>query len=118
MKKLLLIDDSAFSRKTVKRFLEQDYLVLEADGGKEGLRVFAEEKPDIIILDLTMPEMNGLEVLERLKAMDKSVRVIIGTADIQDYNRQKASELGALGFVNKPLQKETLLPLIEQALNI
>ncbi len=116
MHKILLVDDSAFSRITLKRILGEKYQIIEAANGEDGLRQFEHERPDLVVLDLTMPGMNGLEVLEKIKQLDPLARIVIGTADIQDYNRQKATELGAVGFISKPFQSETLLIMVEQAL--
>jgi two-component system, chemotaxis family, chemotaxis protein CheY len=116
MSKILLIDDSAFSRNGLKRVLGEAHTYCEAGNGTTGLKAFVDEKPDLVILDLTMPDLNGLEVLETLKRIQPDVRVIINSADIQDYNREKALELGALGFVNKPIQKEALNALVAQIL--
>jgi len=80
------------------------------------LKVFDEEKPDLVILDLTMPGMDGLEVLEEMRKRDSQARVIIGSADIQEYNRLKAAELGAIDFINKPFQADLLTQAVKKAL--
>ena len=116
MKKILIVDDSGFSRNTVKRALGDGYVFCEAENGALGLQRYDEEKPDLVILDLTMPGMTGLEVLEKLKEMDASARVIVNSADIQDFNRSRAMELGALHFVNKPVQPDILRGLVAGAL--
>lgn len=116
MSKILLVDDSTFTRNTIKRALGETYTYCEASDGASGLKVFAQEKPDLVILDLTMPDMNGLEVLEKLKQLDPRARVVINSADIQEYNKQKAVLLGALGFLNKPVQKDMICEMISQIL--
>jgi len=117
MKKILIVDDSGFSRNAIKRALGNDYNYCEAPNGVTGLQSFLDDKPDLVILDLTMPDLNGLEVLERLMQWDKNARVVINSADIQDFNRIKALELGALDFVNKPVQAEAFRALVEKFLN-
>ena len=115
MTKILLVDDSGFSRRMIKNTLGEGYSYIEAASGEAGLDLFIDSNPDLVILDLTMPGMNGLEVLERIKEIDPSARVIIGSADIQEYNRLRALELGALGFVNKPFQ-DSLVTLVRTVL--
>jgi two-component system, chemotaxis family, chemotaxis protein CheY len=118
MRKILLVDDSRFSRNTVKRALGDEYTYCEADSGTTGLRLFEEENPDLVILDLTMPDLNGLEVLERIKQMDPAARVVINSADIQEFNKTKALELGALAFLNKPVKDEVIRELVARSLNL
>jgi len=116
MQKILIIDDSSFSRNTIKKILGNNYHFIEANSGEMGLEVYAQEKPNLVILDLTMPGMDGIEMLERLLLIDPDAKVIIGSADIQDYNRQRTKELGALAFINKPFDKDSFPHVIENAL--
>lgn len=114
--KILLIDDSALSRNMLKRSLGDQYDFLEAQDGIQGLETYFLEKPDLVILDLTMPGINGLDLLAQLKQMDPSARIIIGTADIQEYSRNLAEDLGAVGFITKPFVDENVRNAVTQAL--
>lgn len=116
--KILIIDDSALSRNMFKRALGENYTYLEAIDGMSGLEQYFLEKPDLVILDLTMPGINGLDVLKKLHEMDPKARIVVGTADIQDESRRIAKGMGALAFISKPftndiIQKE-LQPVIRE----
>ena len=115
-KTILLIDDSNFSRNFLKHALGNDYQFLEAANGLAGIELFANEKPDLVILDLTMPEMNGLEVLEKLRQLNQNARVIIGTADVQEFTFQQVMAAGAAGFIRKPFTPQQVQPIIQSLL--
>lgn len=111
--KILIVDDSAMSRKFARGILESaGHDVTEAADGMDALERYSMEKPDVVLLDLLMHGMYGLEVLEKLRQMDPEVRVIVTTADIQNLTRESAEQAGSRGFLNKPLKKEELLGLV------
>lgn len=115
--KVLIVDDSALSRRTLRRILESaGYEVLEAHDGMTALEVYFLEKPGLVLLDLVMKGMYGLEVLEKLREMDQQVRVVVASADIQSSTRKLVDEAGALGFINKPFVPEEVIAAIEAAL--
>jgi two-component system chemotaxis response regulator CheY len=114
--KILLIDDSALSRNMLKRALGNEYIYIEAADGMSGLESYFLEKPDLVILDLTMPGINGLDVLAKLREMDPHARILIGTADIQDISRKQAEDLGAMGFIVKPFNSEAIQDIVKRAL--
>ena len=107
---ILVIDDDALVRNMVARFLDRaGYRVLAAQGGAEGLELFDAERPDIILLDLRMPGLSGLEVLEQVRARDKNQPVIVisGTPDLDDV--VSSLRLGAWDYLVKPLSDLTFL---------
>ena len=115
--KILIVDDSALSRRTLRRILEPaGYEVVEADDGMTALEVYFLEKPNLVLLDLVMKGMYGLDVLVKLREMDSKAVVVIASADIQSSTRSMVDEAGALGFVNKPFVAEQVLAAIETAL--
>jgi two-component system, chemotaxis family, chemotaxis protein CheY len=115
--KILLIDDSGLSRNMFKRALgEEEHTYVEAVDGISGLEKYYIEKPDLVILDLTMPGINGMDVLTKLREMDPNARVVIGTADIQDESRRMAEEMGALAFITKPFTSESIRAEISRVL--
>jgi two-component system, chemotaxis family, chemotaxis protein CheY len=114
--KILLIDDSSLSRNIVKRSLGDHYTYVEAHDGITGIEKFYLEKPDLVILDLTMPGMHGLDVLTQLKNMDPNVPVVVGTADVQDFSRNQAEELGAKAYLTKPYTPDTIQKAVDTAL--
>jgi two-component system, chemotaxis family, chemotaxis protein CheY len=106
--KILLIDDSTLSRNMFKNSLGDKHSFIEAIDGMSGLEKYFLEKPDLVVLDLIMPGMNGLDVLAKLREMDPDARVVIGSADVQDESRRLVMELGALGFIIKPFTPENI----------
>ena len=111
MTRVLIVDDAAFIRMTLKRLLEQnDFEVVgEAENGKVALRKIKELNPDIVTLDITMPEMDGLECLNEIKKLNENPTVIIVSAMGQELNVQKAIMNGAKGFIVKPYKPEVVL---------
>ena len=114
--KILIVDDSALSRRTLRRILETaDYEVVEADDGMAALEVYFLEKPNLVLLDLVMKGMYGLEVLVKLREMDPNAQVVVASADIQSSTRQLVDDAGAIGFINKPFVTEPVLEAVEEA---
>jgi len=118
MSRILVVDDSGLSRRISRRILEgAGYKVDDAPDGLSALERYALDRPDLVLLDVTMNDMNGLEVLEKLKTMDPGVRVVMATADVQSSTRLMADSAGAVGFVSKPLVAETVLEAVAHALS-
>lgn len=115
--KVLIVDDSALSRRTLRRILEPaGYEVVEADDGMTALEVYFLDKPDLVLLDLVMKGMYGLDVLAKLREMDPRALVVVASADIQSSTRKMADEAGALGFIHKPFVPEQVIASVEAAL--
>ena len=111
--KIMVVDDSAMSRRSLKRVLESDgYAVVEADDGMSALETYHLERPDLVMLDMLMKGMYGLDVLAKLREMDANARVVIVTADIQNSTKAMAMEGGALAFVNKPFAAGIVLETV------
>jgi two-component system chemotaxis response regulator CheY len=115
--KILLVDDSAMARRAVRQILESaGYAVAEAEDGLIALERYFLDKPDLVLLDLVMRGMNGLDVLKKLTEMDGQARVIVVSADVQDSSRELAESGGAAGFLNKPVDRATLLSAVSKTL--
>ena len=115
--KVLLVDDSGLARRSTRRLLERaGYEVVEAEDGLSALERFAMEKPDIVLLDLVMRGMYGLDVLEKLRELDPVVRVIVISADVQTSSRDMVQAAGASGFINKPAPPGEIVAMIRQVL--
>ncbi len=115
--KILIVDDSALSRRTLRRILEAaGYEVVEAVDGMAALEVYFLEKPVLVLLDLVMKGMYGLDVLGKLREMDPKVLVVVASADIQSSTRKMAEEAGALSFIHKPFISEQVIAAVEAAL--
>lgn len=110
--KILVIDDNKEIVNAVKQLLEvRGFIIQSAYGGKEGLELIKKEKPDIIILDIMMPDIDGRDVLIALKKSEetKNIPVIMLTAKIEQFERQYGMELGAYEYVPKPYESDVLL---------
>lgn len=115
--KVLLVDDSGLARRSTRRLLEQaGYDVVEAEDGLSALERFAVEKPDVVLLDLVMKGMYGLDVLEKLRELDPAARVIVVSADVQTSSRDMVQTAGAAGFINKPAPAGQIVAMIEQVM--
>lgn len=114
---VLLVDDSGLARRGTRRILEgSGYRVIEAEDGLAALERYALERPDVVLLDLVMRGMYGLDVLTKLRELDPAARVIVISADIQTSSRELVREAGAAGFLNKPVDAEQLLGAVGRAL--
>ena len=115
--KILIVDDSALSRRTLRRIIESaGYEVVEADDGMTALELYFLEKPSLVLLDLVMKGMYGLDVLVKLREMDPKALVVVASADIQSSTRKLVDEAGALAFINKPFVSEQVIAAVEAAL--
>jgi len=107
---LLICDDSAMARKQLTRALPEAWEVeiTYATNGLEGLEAIRAGKGEIAFLDLTMPEMTGYEVLEKVREEQLNSLIIVISADIQPEARQRVMQAGALEFIRKPVNQEVL----------
>jgi two-component system, chemotaxis family, chemotaxis protein CheY len=116
-RKVLLVDDSGMARRSTRRILEgAGYEVVEAEDGISALERYFVEKPGVVMLDLVMKGMYGLDVLSKLRELDPDVRVIVVSADVQTSSREMVQAAGAAGFLNKPAAADDLLAMVSRAL--
>lgn len=113
---LLICDDSSMARKQVARSLPPSWEVdiTFATNGLEALAAIAQGKGEMMFLDLTMPEMDGFEVLENIRKRDLNSVVIVISGDIQPQARERVMALGALDFIKKPVSPEKLTETLEK----
>ncbi len=117
MPSILTVDDSLMMRKFISIALtSQGYDVTEAADGGEALQMVRSSPPDCMVLDLLMPNVDGIEVLETLRRDNVSFPVIVMTADIQASTEQKCINLGAFRVLNKPPKGDDLCSAIREAL--
>lgn len=115
--KILVVDDERLIRLSLQKGLKKEgYEVVPAEGGEEGLKIYREELPDLVLLDINLPEMNGMEVLKIIKEIDRDALVIMITAYGSIETAVKALKLGAYDFVEKPFNMEKLRVIIKKAL--
>ena len=116
MAKILIVDDSSFQRRTIRRALAQaDHEVIEASDGAEAMQLIAHHHPDCILTDLIMPGTDGFAVLEALRDQHSHIPIIVITADIQSTTRQRCLELGAVGFIQKPVDEAEVRAAVQRA---
>ena len=115
MAKILVVDDAAFMRMKATRLLaENGYEVVEASTGAEAVKVFKSEKPDAVLLDITMPDMDGLTALKEIRTVNPEARVAMVTAMGQQSIVMEALKAGASDFVVKPFSPERVLNAVEK----
>ncbi len=115
--KVLLVDDSGLARRGARQMLQSaGYEVAEAEDGFAALERYFLEKPDLVLLDLVMQGMTGLDVLKKLTEMDTGARIIVVSADVQESSREMAKTGGAAGFLNKPVDRAALLSTVARVL--
>jgi two-component system alkaline phosphatase synthesis response regulator PhoP len=113
-KKILIADDETGIRLTLGRALDKDYVVLEATNGEEAVEIAKGQKPDLILMDLIMPKMDGYAACSQIKAdqATKGIPVVILTAVGHELNKKFATEMGADGYITKPFNIQELIDLI------
>ena len=119
MKKILVVEDVDFNRDLVVQLLEDKYQVSEAVNGKEGVSIAEKEKPDLILMDLSLPVMDGWEATRIMKANTelRSIPVIALTAHAMKGDEEKALEAGCDDYLVKPLDEDELMLKIERYIN-
>jgi two-component system chemotaxis response regulator CheY len=111
--KVLIVDDSNLARRTLRRIIEElGHVVEEANDGAAALERYFLNRHDLVILDMVMEGMYGLEVLAKLRELDPAVRVIVATADIQTSTREQVMAAGAAAMINKPVLRAELNTIV------
>jgi len=118
-KKVLIVDDEPAVRQLVRRILSKYYAVLEAEDGAEAVDMARSQKPDIILMDILMPRMDGLTACYAIKTdqTTKEIPLVMLTAIGYDLNRKLSKDImGAEGYITKPFSSQILLEAIRQLL--
>jgi two-component system chemotaxis response regulator CheY len=115
---ILIADDAAFMRKMIRSTLTANGYsnFIEASNGAEAVKLFAAQNPDLVFLDVTMPEMDGLEALKRIMAITPSAKVVMCSAIGQEGTIMEAVQNGASEFIVKPFKKDQLIDIVVRAL--
>ena len=118
-KNILICDDAAFMRMMIKDILTKNgYTVVgEAENGAKAVEKYAELKPDLVLMDITMPEMDGIQALKKIKEADPSATVIMCSAMGQQAMVLDAVKRGAKDFIVKPFQAEKVIASVNNVLN-
>jgi two-component system chemotaxis response regulator CheY len=115
--RVLIVDDSALARRNLRQILESaNCEVDEAEDGLSALERYFLEKPDVVLLDLVMRGMYGLDVLEKLRQLDPLAKVVVVSADVQTSSQQLVDQAGAKAFITKPFDREEIICTLEAVL--
>ena len=117
---VLIVDDLAFIKIVLKDILEKSgfHVVGEASNGKQAISMYQERRPDVVLMDITMPDMDGLTALKKIKEIDPEARVIICSALGQQKLIVQAIQLGARDFIVKPFQPPRVISALKKALDL
>ncbi|MBQ9134690.1 MAG: response regulator [Lachnospiraceae bacterium] len=118
MAKVLIVDDSKMSRRMLRTIIEGigHEIVGEGANGEEGVKLYKETKPDIVTMDITMPEMDGINCLKAIKEFDADANVIMVTAAGQSAKLMDALKAGAKEFICKPYEPEQVINAVKEVL--
>lgn len=117
---VLLVDDHAVVRMGFKMLLESDpdiKVVAEADSGENGVKMYMEHKPDVVVMDITMPGIGGLEATDRIIAKDSSARILVLSAHEDSVHPKRVLNAGAMGYLTKRSAAEELIKAIRMVAN-
>jgi len=113
-KKILIADDEQSIRLLVRRLLSQNYIVLEASDGEEAIDIARSQKPDLILMDIMMPKVDGYTACHQIKKdqATKAIPVVMLTGVGHELNKKLSFEVGAKGYITKPFSLQDLLDVI------
>ncbi|MDR3207742.1 MAG: response regulator [Oscillospiraceae bacterium] len=116
--KVLIVDDAAFMRMMVKEVLTKNGfdVVGEAENGAVAVDKYKELSPDLVIMDITMPELNGIEALKKIKALDETAKIVMCSAMGQQAMVIEAIQAGAKDFIVKPFQADRVCEAVRKVL--
>ena len=116
MTKVLIVDDAAFMRMMIKDILQKNGIevVGEASNGIEAVNLYKKERPDVVTMDITMPDMDGIEAVKEIKVFDPSAKIIMCSAMGQQSMVMDAIKSGAKDFIVKPFQADRVLEAIRK----
>jgi len=116
MARVMIVDDAAFMRVSIRNILLKNGFEVagEAENGAVAVQKYAELKPDLVTMDITMPEMNGLEALKAIRASDPSAKIVMVSALGQEAMVREAVMSGAKGFVVKPYKEDTIVDTLNK----
>ena len=117
-KRILIVDDAAFMRMMIKNIITKNgYEVIgEAENGQVAVELYKQHKPDLVTMDITMPEMNGIEGVKAIRGIDPDASIIMCSAMGQQTMVMEAIQAGAKDFIVKPFQQDRILQAIERVL--
>ncbi len=120
MKRVLIVDDAAFMRASIKLMLERNgfEVVGEAENGLKGIECYKELKPDVVTMDITMPELGGIEALKTIREYDPEAKIIMVSAMGQEPMVMDAVVSGAKSFIVKPFKEKLVVQTLNKVLGL
>jgi two-component system, chemotaxis family, chemotaxis protein CheY len=120
MKRVMVVDDAAFMRLTISKMLQRNgyEIVAEAVNGEDGIIKYKEFEPDIVTMDITMPDMTGIEALKAICQYDPRAKVVMVSAMGQEKMVREAMMSGAKSFIIKPYKEEHIIQVISKVLEM
>lgn len=120
MKKILVVDDAAFMREALRRLLERNgfEVIGDAENGIEGIKKYKELQPDLVTMDITMPEMTGIEALKAIMEFDPKAKIVMVSALGQEILIRESIMVGAKSFIVKPFKEDHVVKTLNKILGI
>ncbi|CDQ39911.1 MULTISPECIES: response regulator [Virgibacillus] len=120
MSKILVVDDAKFMRTTLSTLLKhkQHEIIGEAENGEEAISLYQELRPDLVLMDITMPVMNGIDAIKAIMNMDENAIIIVCSAMGQQKVVVEAIESGARDFIMKPFDENRVIDTVNRVLNL
>jgi len=117
-KRILVVDDAAFMRMIIKDILVKNgyEVCAEAEDGLKAIEKYISTRPDLVMMDITMPNMDGIQALKEIKKLDKNAKIVICSAMGQQAMVIESIQAGALDFVVKPFQADRVIRTVQKAL--
>jgi two-component system cell cycle response regulator DivK len=116
MKTVLIVEDTELNIDLLTQLLEDDYNLVVAHDGEEGVAMANEKKPDLILMDISLPVMDGYEATRKIRETIKSTPIIGLSAHAMDGHEQKAKDAGCNDYLTKPINDELLFKMLEKYL--
>ncbi|MBF9016461.1 MULTISPECIES: response regulator [unclassified Oceanispirochaeta] len=115
-KRILIVDDTKLGRLSVRKILNELGIeqIEECSNGEETLELLKEKDFDLVLMDILMPGIGGIETLKQIKESGYKSKVLMVSADIQDATKKRCEDSGAAGFINKPVNEKKLKPVLEE----
>ncbi|MCI2047887.1 MAG: response regulator [Faecalibacterium sp.] len=118
MSKILVVDDAGFMRKMIQTYLRKagytDFV--EGEDGAKAVQLYDTEKPDLVLMDITMPNVDGIEALRQIRTKDPKAKVVMCSAMGQESMVMEAIKLGALDFIVKPFKEDRIIQTVSKVL--
>lgn len=116
MKTILIVEDTELNIDLLTQLLEDDYNLLVANDGGQGVAMAAEKKPDLVLMDISLPVMDGYEAARRIRQSQAGIPIIGLSAHAMEGHKQKAQEAGCDDYITKPINDELLFAMLKKYL--